>query len=155
MNNDFEYHKWGDDIGRLLLIEFDEQDNDVFNEIMRTLDQHPVFEKLELCEKSVLSLPGLDVYSKQRKAYCGGQEMKLTVKEYELLKLLIENSGRVLTYGQMYQNVWKEPVQMIRNSTIHFHINNLKKKIENILPNAKFEIRCLREVGYCLDIMTD
>lgn len=137
------------------MVEFDERDNDVFVEIMRALERHPAFEKLNLNNESVLSLPGLEIYTERRKVYCNGQEMNLTVKEYELLKLLVENYGKVLTYEHLYQIVWREFVQPVRNSTIHFHINNLKKKIATLLPDAKFVIRCQREVGYCIEIIPD
>lgn len=102
------------------MIEFDEQDNDVFDKIMRELERHPAFDRLKVNNKSVLSLPDLDIYSGRRRVVCGGKDIKLTVKEYELLKLL----------------------------AIHYHVNNFKKKIVSALPEAKFEIRCLREVGY-------
>ena len=137
------------------MIEFDEQDNDVFAEIMRALKRHPAFERLKLNDESVLSIPGLDIFTGRRKVYCNGYEVNLTFKEYELLKLLVENRGKVLTYEQLYQNVWKEFVQSVGNSTIHYHVNNLKKKIAALLPDAKFEIRCQREVGYCLDVKTE
>lgn len=137
------------------MIEFDEQDSDVFAEIMRALERHPAFERKRLNGESVLSVPGLDIYTERRRVYCNGHEMNLTVKEYELLKLLVENRGKVLTYEQMYQNVWNEFVQSIRNSTINYHVNNVKKKIVSLLPNAKFEIRCQREIGYCLDIISE
>ena len=137
-----------------MLIEFDEQDNVVFDEILHVLERHPSFKQLKLNDESVLSLPGLDIYNNRRKVYCNGYEMNLTTKEYDLLKLFAENRGKVLTYEQVYENVWKEFVQNVRNSTIHFHVNNLKKKIISFLPDAKFKITNLREVGYRLDIIS-
>ena len=142
-------------IGKILLIEFDDQDKDVFDEIMRALERHPAFERMKLNSESLVSLPGLDIYPERRKVYCGGKETKLTVKEYELLKLLAENQGKVMTYNQLYQHVWKEPVQGIRNNTISYHINNLKKKIASVLPESGFQIHCIREVGYYLDIISE
>ena len=137
------------------MIEFDERDKDAFEEIMEVLKRHPTFDQLSFNEESVLSLPGLDIYSKRRKVVCNGQDIKLTVKEYDLLKMFAANVGQVLTYEQIYRTVWKEIAQTINNSTINYHINNLKKKILSVLPEPKFEIRCLREIGYCLDIISE
>ena len=38
--------------------------------------------------------------------YRGRKEISLTAKEYDLFYLLVVNRGQVLTYGQIYQNVW-------------------------------------------------
>lgn len=38
-------------------------------------------------------------------AFCGDQEIKLTVKEYALFSLLVLNEGHVLTYEQIYRSV--------------------------------------------------
>ena len=76
----------------------------------------------------VISIPGLDMYPERRKIFCNGQKIFLTVKEYELLYLLSANPGKVMTYEQMYENVWKDYAQNIRNSTISYHVKKIKKK---------------------------
>lgn len=91
------------------------------------------------------------MYPERRKIFCNGQKIFLTVKEYELLYLLSANPGKVMTYEQMYENVWKDYAQNIRNSTISQE-KQYKKKISFVLPAALFEIRCVREVGYCLEV---
>lgn len=95
-------------MGRILVIEFDEQDTPVFEEIMRTLKQHPAFERSRLNNDTVLVLPGLKIYPDSRKIICGREEVNLTTKEYKLLCLLAANKGTVLTYGQIYQKIWGE-----------------------------------------------
>ena len=52
------------------------------------------------------------------------------------------------------QRPLKEYVQEIRNSTICYHINNLKKKLKAVFPKAPFTIKCVREIGYSFDIMS-
>lgn len=51
----FDLEAGGDSIGRVLMIEFDNQDSSVFDEIMMILEKHPAFEKLKLNGKVVLS----------------------------------------------------------------------------------------------------
>lgn len=139
-------------MGRVLVIEFDEQDTSVFEEIMGTLKQHPAFERMRLNHDTVLELPGLKIYPDSRKIFCGRREIKLTIKEYKLLCLLAANKGIVLTYGQIYQKVWGEEGFGNENNTVCCHVYNLKKKLHTASPIYSFTIRCIRKVGYCLEI---
>lgn len=143
--------KGGDNIGRLLLMEFSEQDTTVFEEVMAVLKRYPDFEKLHLDDEMVLSLPGLEIYPDRRKIYRDRQEIHLTAKEYDLLCLLVYNQGRVLTYEQIYQKVWGEEPFGKESNAIGCHIRNLREKLFQASPNTPFNIRCVREVGYCLE----
>lgn len=142
-------------MGRILLVEFRDQDMSVFDEVMGVLKNNTNFEHIKLNAISALSLPGLKIYPDRRKIYCNEQEVHLTVKEYDLLYLLAVNKGRVLTYEQLYQIVWKEYVQEIRTSTICYHVNNLRKKLKAVFPKAPFEIKCVREIGYSFEITSE
>ena len=90
--------KEGGSIGRILMIEFGEQDSPAFDEVMDVLKRHPDFDYQQLNEDSVLSIPGLEIYPNRRKIYRGRKEISLTVKEYDLFYLLVVNQGHVLTY---------------------------------------------------------
>lgn len=139
-------------MGRILVIEFDEQDTPVFEEIMRALKQHPAFERMRLNNKTVLEFPGLKIYSDSRKIFCGHKEVNLTTKEYKLLYLLAVNKGIVLTYGQIYQRVWGEEGLGSEINTVGCHVRNLRKKLYAASPDSPLTIRCIRKVGYCLEI---
>ena len=97
-----------DTIGRILVIEFNDQDSSVFDEVMAVLKHHSAFEQLRFNEEDVLSLPRLEIYPDRRKIYRNRREINLTAKEYDLLCLLVANKGRVLTYEQIYQRIWGE-----------------------------------------------
>lgn len=80
---------------------------------MEVLKRHPDFEYMQMNDESILSVPGLEIYPSRRKIYRGRKEISLTAKEYDLFYFLVVNRGQVLTYGQIYQNVWNrghEPV---------------------------------------------
>lgn len=98
--------KEGDSIGRILMIEFNGQDTPAFDEVMGVLKRYPDFEYVQMNDDSILSVPGLEIYPSRRKIYRGRKEISLTAKEYDLFYLLVVNRGQVLTYGQIYQNVW-------------------------------------------------
>lgn len=132
-------------------MEFSEQDTTVFEEVMAVLKRYPDFEKLHLDDEMVLSLPGLEIYPDRRKIYRDRQEIHLTAKEYDLLCLLVYNQGRVLTYEQIYQKVWGEEPFGKESNAIGCHIRNLREKLFQASPNTPINIRCVREVGYCLE----
>ena len=51
--------------------------------------------KLEITSEPILSFPDLEIDLSNRRVICKDQEVKLTVKEYDLLCLLAANRGRV------------------------------------------------------------
>lgn len=138
-------------MGQILLIEFQEEDSLAFDEIMAVLKHYPNFEKISLNNETVVSLPGLEIYPDRRKIYRDRQEIHLTAKEYDLLCLLVYNKGRVLTYEQIYQKVWGEEPLGNESNAVGCHIRNLREKLLQASPNTPFNIRCVREVGYCLE----
>lgn len=137
---------------RILVIEFSEKDTSVFDEIMRTLKHSPSFERLQLSDEPVLSLPGLEIYPERRKIFRDRREISLTTKEYDLLCLLAANKGIVLTYEQIYQKIWGEDGLGNESNAVGCHIRNLREKLYASAPDSPFVIRCVREVGYCLDV---
>lgn len=141
----------GDNIGRVIIIESNEKNAPVIDEMLEKLKSYPDFELLWLNQKSGLSFPGLEIDSAYRKVYYENQEISLTAKEYDLLCLLVANKGRVLTYDQIYQKIWKEEAFGNANNAIACHVHNLREKIGRLLPKGCFVIRCVREVGYCFE----
>lgn len=58
-----------------------------------------------------------------------GEEVSLTPLEYNILKLLLSHPGQVFSTGQIYEQVWKDPVYGSEN-TVAVHIRHLREKIE-------------------------
>ena len=119
------------------------------------LKNHPEIEKIEVDEEPMVSLPGLEIFPSRRKVFRDRQEIQLTAKEYRILLLLAANKGRVLTYAQIYEQVWGDFTTGNENNTIGFHICNLREKLYRANPDASFYIRSVREVGYCLEAFTE
>ena len=143
-------------MGRILVIEFDEADAPVYDEVMRALKRHPAFDRLRVSSNTisdaVLELPGLEIFPDRRKVFRDGRDISLTTKEYDLLCLLVENKGIVLTYEQIYQRVWGEERIGNESNAVGCHVRNLREKLYVASPDSPFTIRCVREVGYCLDV---
>lgn len=72
--------------------------------------------------------------------------IELTYKEYELLILLIENRGRVLTRDQLLEKVWGYEYAG-ETRTVDVHIRTLRQKLGDDSDKPKY-IATIRSVGY-------
>lgn len=138
-----------------MIVEFNRQDSPAFDEVMEVLKRYPDFEYVQMNDDSILSVPGLEIYPSRRKIYRGRKEISLTAKEYDLFCLLVVNRGQVLTYGQIYRKVWGDEAIGRENNAVKCHIRNLRDKLYKAMPDASFKIRCVREVGYCFDVVSE
>ncbi len=82
-----------------------------------------------------------------RQAYRNGRVIDLTMKEFELLKYLMEHPRDVLTREQILENVWGYNF-MGESNVIEVYVRYLRLKIED--NGAKRLIQTVRGVGYVL-----
>lgn len=75
-----------------------------------------------------------------------GNPVSLPLKEFELLKLLISNAGRVLTRTQLIDRVWGSDY-VGDTKTLDVHVKRLRSKIEPDPANPKFLVT-VRGLGY-------
>ncbi len=75
-----------------------------------------------------------------------GQDIKLTSKEFSILKLFVTNRHRVFTKEQIYQTIWKDAYYGDEN-IINVHIRRLREKIEDD-PSHPHYIKTLWGIGY-------
>lgn len=136
----------------MVIFEFNEQNNHMFDEIMGIIKNYSDAEYLRIKDELILSLPGLDIYPDRRKVYRNSNEINLTTKEFEIFYLLVVNRGRVLTYDQIYHKVWDEYTIGNEKNAVKCHIRNIREKLDMFVSKAPFEIRCIREVGYCFEV---
>ena len=78
-----------------------------------------------------------------------GKIIKLTLKEFELLKFLVQNPNRVLNRDQLLDRVWGGET-FVTPRTVDVHIRRLRKAIEKDDSRPKW-ILTLRGVGYKFD----
>ena len=72
--------------------------------------------------------------------------VELTYKEYELLKLLMQNAGIVLTREKIMERVWDTEFEG-ESRTVDMHIKTLRQQ----LGEAGSKIRTVRNVGYVIE----
>ena len=75
-----------------------------------------------------------------------GSEVSLPLKEFELLELLLENAGRVLTRETLIDRVWG-PHYVGDTKTLDVHVKRLRSKIEDD-PSNPTRITTIRGLGY-------
>ncbi len=79
------------------------------------------------------------------------REVALTPNEYELLKLLIQNAGKVVTHRQILHQVWGETYETEAH-LLRVHISNLRHKLE---PDPAQPTYILTESGIGYRLKTD
>jgi DNA-binding response OmpR family regulator len=76
----------------------------------------------------------------------GGRQAALTAKEFGILKLMMENPGRVFTKARLFQAIWEEDYLNDEN-TVMVHIHRLREKIEPDPANPRL-IQTVWGIGY-------
>ena len=72
--------------------------------------------------------------------------MTMPLKEFELLEILLENAGRVLTRDTLIDRIWG-PNYVGDTKTLDVHIKRIRSKIESDPANPK-RIKTIRGLGY-------
>lgn len=91
----------------------------------------------------VLGIADIRIDTDKHTVTVSGREIALTLKEYDLLKLFLENPGRVFTREQLLSAVWGTDF-IGETRTVDVHIGTLRTK----LGSAGYNIRTVRGVGY-------
>lgn len=92
----------------------------------------------------ILKTDGIQVNVNKHIVTKNGQEIELTLKEFQILKLLIENKGNVLTRTFLLDKIWGYDYYG-ETRTLDVHIRHLRKKIGD---NDSKLIETVRGVGY-------
>jgi DNA-binding response OmpR family regulator len=76
-----------------------------------------------------------------------GTEILLSYKEFEVLRVLIENRGQTISRDRLLEEVWgKQPDESPSSRTVDTHIANLRRKVEG--EGGSRYIRTVHKVGY-------
>lgn len=92
---------------------------------------------------------GLILDKSSKTVQVDGKNVKVTPLEYGILQLLMENSGRVFSIEQIYENVWKEPSYNAEN-TVAVHIRRIREKIEINTKDPKY-LKVVWGIGYKIE----
>ena len=92
---------------------------------------------------------GIELDDREKTVTLDGAPVSLTPKEYEILKLLMANSGKVYSPKELYQQVWKDAPYGSEN-TVAVHIRHLREKIE-INPAEPRYLKVIWGQGYKME----
>lgn len=99
--------------------------------------------------KDKLVIGGIELDDKSKQVTLDGELMPLTPTEYDILKLLMQNVGRVFSTKEIYKAVWKED-PMGAEGSVAVHIRHLREKIE-INPSDPRYIKVIWGRGYRME----
>lgn len=100
-----------------------------------------------LSEKAGLIKAGnLTIDDELKKVVVDGKEVKLTPTEYNILKFLTQNKGKVYSIDEIYTNIWEEESFAAEN-IIAVHIRHIREKIE-VNPKEPKYLKVIWGVGY-------
>lgn len=92
---------------------------------------------------------GIELNDRSKEVLLDGEPVSLTPKEFEILKLLISNPGRVFSPKEIYSTVWKEK-PFGTDNTVAVHIRHLREKLE-INPAEPRYIKVIFGQGYKME----
>jgi DNA-binding response OmpR family regulator len=97
--------------------------------------------------ETLLRADELEVNLLNRRASRAGQELPLTLREFEVLAYLVRHKNQIVTRDMLGREVWKEPNYALTN-VIDVYITLLRRKLEK--SGQRPIIHTLRGVGYSL-----
>lgn len=95
-------------------------------------------------KSSVLVYQNVQLDTENYKVFVEGKEVTLTAREFDILRLLMENQGRVFTREQLLDIIWNYDY-LGDDKIINTHIKNIRKKL------GVDCIETIRGVGYRID----
>lgn len=98
---------------------------------------------------SAIKLNGIEIDDDTKQIFVDGEEIKLTPIEYEILKLLVSNPGKVFSSKEIYTSVWKNTLYDVNGTdgTVAVHIRHIREKVE-INPAEPRHIKVVWGQGY-------
>ncbi|MFP4228765.1 MAG: response regulator [Salinivenus sp.] len=94
-------------------------------------------------ESSILEVDGLKIYEDEYRAELDGEDLGLTLTEFELLRYLVRHPRKAFTRQQLLETIWKDAM-MVTERTVDAHIKNLREKLGDFADH----IQTVRGVGY-------
>ena len=100
-------------------------------------------------KSSVLSVGGIQLDDEGKQVTLDGEAVQLTPREYEILRLLLQNAGKVFSSREIYRRVWKEEPLGAENA-VAVHIRHLREKLEIDPANPRY-LKVVWGQGYKLE----
>ena len=100
--------------------------------------------------EDVLSVRGLLLNQASHACFLNERPLSLTPTEFEILKILCENLGKVVSSEELFQRVWKEKYYENASNTVMVHIHHIRAKMRDSAEHPHY-IKTVWGVGYKID----
>ena len=94
-------------------------------------------------ESRILTSGNLTIFEDEYRAELHGEDLGLTLTEFELLRYLVRHPRKAFTRQQLLETIWKDAM-MVTERTVDAHIKNLREKLGEFAKH----IQTVRGVGY-------
>lgn len=99
-------------------------------------------------EQEEVSYKNIVLNKDSRQVFANGQEVQLTLREFDILKLLITNRNKVFTRENLFESVWGNEFLEDYN-TVNVHVSNLRSKLSKADPKEEY-IQTVWGIGFKL-----
>lgn len=119
--------------------------NELVARVKAHINRYKRLTKLEV-KPDIIVIKGLEIHLSSRQIFVDGEEKKLAVKEFDLLKFLATNPNIVFSKEQLFDQIWGMDA-LGDTSTITVHIRKIREKIEENPAKPQY-IETVWGVGY-------
>lgn len=98
-------------------------------------------------QEDIIDFAGLVLNRSTHECIYNERELTLTPIEFDILWILCENRGQVISSEQLFEQVWKEKYYKNSNNTVMVHIRHLREKMSGPTGKSDF-IKTVWGVGY-------
>lgn len=118
------------------------------NSNMRRYEQILSLKSEPEIQKNQLSVGDLILNMHTNEVYVNSKAVRLTAKEFQILKLLMSYPGRIYSAQEIYEIIWQE--EAVNTETIMVHIRRLREKIEDN-PKKPVYLKVVWGIGYKIE----
>ncbi len=101
-------------------------------------------------EENILYHAGLTVNIQSHECTLNGEKLDLTPTEFEILRILCSQKGKVVSSEELFHKIWKDEYYQKSNNTITVHIRHLREKLGDSTERPKY-IHTVWGVGYKIE----
>ena len=88
-------------------------------------------------KEHIFTIGGIELDDEKKGLTVDGEEVSVTPKEFQILRLLMESPGKVFSPNEIYRSVWEED-PFCNENTVAVHIRHLREKIEIDPKNPRY-----------------
>lgn len=100
-------------------------------------------------EENTLKLGPIELHKQDEQVTLNGEVVKLTAKDFQLTKYMLEHVGELVSREQLLKTIWGIS-ETVNTRTVDVHMSRIRRKLE-INPDMGFRIKTIYQYGYRLE----